>query len=185
MKCRLLFLLAVCSLNAYGQAWSSFIDSSRAIDWTNAGFSIPNYTINCPIQPSLTANQPASAAANSAAIQRSLASCNASHNVVNIPGGTYYVAGWTYAPQGRQVVRGAGPMSTTIYLTAAVGCSGLSPAICMVSSNPGWGGGPDVLPPTGSHQCRARRPAVGFARDPRRATRATVGNCERGSRADG
>lgn len=154
MKCRLLFLLAVYSLNAYGQAWSSFIDSSRAIDWANAGFSIPNYTVNCPIQPSLTANQPAAAAANTAAIQRSLASCNASHNVVNIPGGRYYVAGWTYAPQGRQVVRGAGPMSTTIYLTAVVGCSGLSPTICMVSNNPGWGGGADVLPPGGSHQCR-------------------------------
>ncbi len=173
MKSRLLFLLALFSLNVYGQAWSTFLDSSRAIDWTNAGFSIPNYRVNCPIQPSLTANDPAAAAANTAAIQRALASCGASRNVVNIPRGTYYVAGWTYGPQGRQVVRGAGPMSTTIHLTAEAGCGGMSHGICMISGSPTYNGSDDVKPPAGRQQCRW---TAGYAQGSKIITLANCGS---------
>src|SRR6266478_8657989 len=135
MKHRLLFLLAVFSLSAYPQAWSTFLDPSRAIDWTSAGFTIPNYTTNCSSQPSLTANDSTAAAANTTAIQNALASCDATHNVVNIPAGTYYVASWTYGSQGRQVVRGAGPMSTTILLTTTVPCAGLGLGPCMIPAS--------------------------------------------------
>jgi len=153
MKHRLLFLLAAFSLSAYPQAWSTFLNPSRAIDWTSAGFTIPSYTVNCSTQPTLTANSSSAAAANSTAIQNALASCDATHNVVNIPAGTYYVAGWTYGTQGKQVVRGAGPMSTTVYLTATVSCSGLGLGICMISNPDSYSGGGDVLPPSGAHQC--------------------------------
>jgi len=153
MRYGVLLLLAASSLAAHSQAWSSFLDPSRAIDWSDVGFPIPDYTTECPTQPSLRPDDLAAAPANSTAIQLALASCDATHNVVSIPAGTYYVAGWTYGFQGNQVVRGQGPMSTIIYLTALVECHGLASTICMVSADASWGGAPEVLPPSGSRQC--------------------------------
>jgi hypothetical protein len=135
------------------QAWSTFLDPSRAIDWTSAGFTIPNYTTNCATQPTLTAGDPSADAANTTAIQNALASCDATHNIVNIPAGTYYIAGWTYGTQGHQVVRGAGPTSTYIHLTAEAGCAGQFHGICMVSGSPTYDGSDTVLPPSGPQQC--------------------------------
>jgi hypothetical protein len=153
MNHRLLFFLAALSLPAYTQQWSTFLDSSRAVDWTSAGFTIPSYTTNCAKQPALTPNSTSAAAANSTAIQSALASCDATHNVVNIPAGTYYVAGWTYGSQGKQVVRGAGPTSTTVIVTAEVGCAGLSHGICMIDANPAYDGSSWIMPPSGTQQC--------------------------------
>ncbi len=154
MKHRLLFWLAVFSCSAYPQAWSTFLDPSRAIDWTTAGFTIPNYTTNCATQPTLTANSASAAAANTTAIQNALASCDATHNVVNIPAGTYSVAGILYGTQGKQVLRGAGPKSTTLTFTTGNGCaSGLTEGICMRDSVAIYNGNPQVLPPSGTQQC--------------------------------
>lgn len=148
-----LFLLAACALNAYPQAWSSFLDPSRAIDWSSAGFSIPNYTTNCSIQPSLATGSSA-ASANATSIQKALASCDASHNVVNIPAGTYYVTSITFGYQGHEVLRGAGPNSTTLIPTTGVGCSGgQKDGICMIDQNTVYAGSALVLPPSGSQQC--------------------------------
>ncbi len=44
MNYRLLILLALFSISAQAQNWSTFLDSSRAVDWSGAGFTIPNYT---------------------------------------------------------------------------------------------------------------------------------------------
>jgi hypothetical protein len=149
----LLFLLAAFSLKAFPQASSTFLDSSRAINWSSAGFTVPNYTANCSVQPTLTANSSSAASANSTAIQNSLASCNATNNVVNIPAGTYYVAGILYGTQGKQVLRGAGPNSTDIIFTAGNGCAGgLNEGICMRDSNGLYDGNSLVLP-GGSNQC--------------------------------
>src|SRR5271157_1339273 len=131
MNRRLLFLLVLFSISAQAQNWSSFLDSSRAIDWTSAGFTIPSYTVNCSTQPTLQTGS-SHAAANTTAIQNALASCDATHNVVNIPAGTYYVAGIKYGTQGNQVLRGAGPNSTTLVVTAETGCSGVGTGICMM-----------------------------------------------------
>jgi hypothetical protein len=153
MTYRLLFSLLVFGLSANAQNWSTFLNPSRAIDWTSAGFTIPNYTTNCSTQPTLTANSASAAAANTTAIQNALASCDATHNVVNISAGTYYIAGWTYGPQGKQVVRGAGPSSTTVTLTTE-SCGG-SPAagVCMQGSGGTYDGSDSVLPPSGNQQC--------------------------------
>jgi hypothetical protein len=151
--------------------WSGILDPSRAIDWTSAGFTIPNYTTDCATQPSLVADDPTTAAANSTAIQNALASCDATHNVVNIPAGTYYVAGWTYATQGKQAVRGAGPNSTTIILTAEVGCAGMWHGVCMISGSPTYGGSDVVMPPSGSNQCSW---TDGYAKG---STTITLSNC--------
>ncbi len=153
MKHRLLLLIAAFSLSANPQAWSTFLDRSRAIDWYNTGFTIPNYTVDCPIQPSLRANDPNAGAANTAAIEAALASCDATHNVVNIPAGRYYVAGWKYGAQGKQVVRGAGPVSTTIVVTTTRACAGWLWGVCMTpATGQNWNTSA-VLPPNGTQQC--------------------------------
>jgi hypothetical protein len=148
--------LTVMALSLNAQSWSTFLHPSRAVDWTSAGFSVPHYTVNCSTQPSLTPNSLGAAAANTAAIESALASCDATHNVVNIPAGTFYVASWTYGSQGKQVVRGAGPKSTYIYLTDTVPCTGLQLGPCMVSSPYSYSGSAAVLPPpdgSGTQQC--------------------------------
>ncbi len=114
---------------ADAQAWSGILDPSRAIDWTQAGFTIPSYTVACVSQPSLLTGS-GNASANTTSIQNSIASCDSTHNVVNLPAGTYYVAGIYFQAQNNVVMRGAGPNSTYLYLTTgssscslAGGCS--------------------------------------------------------------
>jgi len=154
-KCKLLVLLllaAASGLSAYSQAWSTFLDSSRAIDWTGAGFTVPNYTTNCPVQPALTANSSGAASTNTKAIQSALASCDAAHNVVNIPAGTYYVAGITFGSQGNQILRGAGASSTDLIMTAEAGCGGLQAGVCLINGSTVYNGSPAVQP-GGSQAC--------------------------------
>ena len=150
---RLLLVLIGFSLTASAQNWSSFIDPSRAVDWKSAGFTIPNYTTNCATQPSLGTGSGA-ASSNTTSIQNALKSCDTSHNVVNIPAGTWYVAGLQFGTQGKQVLRGAGPNSTTIIFTSENGCVGglTSAGICMKSANWVYNGSPEVLS-GGSRQC--------------------------------
>src|SRR3569833_2333191 len=93
MNYRLFFLLAAFSLTASAQNWSSFLHQSRAVDWSKAGFTVPNYTANCSVQPKLSTGSGA-ASANSSAIQNALNSCDATHNVVNIPSGKRNTNGW-------------------------------------------------------------------------------------------
>ena len=172
MNHRLLFLLAACGLSANSQTWSTFLDPSRAIDWTRGvGFTLPSYTVLCPIQPSLTANAVSAAAANTTAIQNALASCDSTRNVVNIPAGTYYVNGWSYGPQGQQVVRGAGPMATTVIPLTTVGCGGLWLGICMIPNNPQGHSSGSQVPPSGTQQCRW---TAGYAKG---ATTITLSDC--------
>lgn len=134
------------------QPWSGILDPSRAINWSNAGFSIPNYTVACSTQPSLATGS-GSASANTTAIQNALNSCNSTHNVVNLPAGTYYVAGITFGAQGFQVLRGAGANQTFLIFTAGASCGGLGHGICMIAGNWTYSGNSDVLPPSGAHQC--------------------------------
>lgn len=171
MNYRLLFLLVLFTTGAYAQNWSTFLDSSRAINWTSAGFSIPNYTVACSTQPSLTTGSGA-ASANATAIQNALNSCDSTHNVVNIPAGTYYVTGVYFGIQGNQVLRGAGPNSTDLILTSGVSCAGgLSAGLCMVDSSARYNGSLEVLPPSGSQQCLW---TAGYAQG---ATTITLSSC--------
>jgi hypothetical protein len=149
---QLLFFLAAFSISASAQNWSPFLDSSRATNWTGAGFTIPSYSAKCSTQPSLSAGSGA-ASANATAIQNALKSCDSTHNVVSIPAGTWYVAGIQFGTQGHQVLRGAGPKSTNIILTAEMGCGGLHHGVCMMDGNPTYDGNSVVLP-SGSNQCQ-------------------------------
>lgn len=170
MKQRLLFLLIAVSLSAHAQNWATFLDSSRAIDWTGAGFTIPNYTANCATQPALTANSSSAASANATAIQNALSSCDATHNVVNIPAGTYYAAGITFPSSGHVVLRGAGANSTKLISTSQTGCGGFNAGICMIDNSPVYNGSSQVLP-GGSQQCAW---SGGYAKG---STTITLTNC--------
>jgi hypothetical protein len=145
-------LLLPVSLQA--QAWSNFLDSSRAISWA-PGFTIPSYTTACPTQPILQTGS-SNAAANTTAINNALASCTSTQNVVNLPAGTYYVNSITFGTQGQQVLRGAGAGTgggaTYLYILSTAPCG--EGGICMVSSSPLYNGSAAVLPPSGTAQCR-------------------------------
>ena len=152
MKNRLLFLVVLFSVSAQAQNWSTFLDSSRAVNWSGAGFTIPNYTVNCATQPTLLTGS-GNASANTTAIQNALASCDATHNVVNLQAGTYYVAGLTFGSQGQQVLRGAGAGSTDLIMTASSGCSGEPTGVCMIPNMWVYAGNSTVQPPSGTRQC--------------------------------
>ena len=149
---RLLALLTAFSLSASAQNWTPFLDNSRAVDWSGVTFSIPAYSANCAKQPTLLTGS-GNASANTTAIQQALASCDATHNVVSIPAGNYFIAGITFPDHGNQVLRGAGAGSTTLTLTAGAGCNGESAGICMYNSGSIYAGNPAALPPGGTQQC--------------------------------
>jgi hypothetical protein len=162
-------LLTAFSLTASAQNWTSFLDSSRAVDWSKAGFSIPNYTSDCASQPALSSGSSA-ASANASSIQKALASCDSSHNVVRIPTGTWYVGPITYPSHGQQVLRGAGPSATRLISTGSANCEGYNAGICMISGNPVYYANAEVLP-GGSQQCSW---TAGYAKG---STSLTLSNC--------
>ena len=175
MNLRLLFLMVlfsiIFSISAQAQNWSTFLDPSRGINWSSAGFTIPNYTTNCSVQPTLTANSSSAASANTTAIQNALASCDGTHNVVNLPAGTYYIVGLNYKGS-NQVLRGAGANSTYIYMTGdSSSCNGWSLGICMGEDTGVYWGNGSVQPPSGSNQCLW---TAGYSQG---TTTITLGNC--------
>lgn len=125
-------LLITAGICLSAQPWSGILDASRAYDWTSGvGFSIPAYATPCATQPSLSTGI-SSASANASAINAAIASCDATHNVVSIASGTWYVEDITYGGKSNVVVRGAGPNSTAMFMTGSIGCGGyVGVPICM------------------------------------------------------
>ena len=128
-------ILLCCSNFIYAQAWSGILDPSRAYDWRyNVGFTIPSYTTPCRIQPALQRGS-SNASANTTAINNAIASCTSRQNVVNLPAGTYYIAGMDWQGKSDVVVRGAGPNNTYLYETTPAACHGSTTAeTCMMGS---------------------------------------------------
>lgn len=180
---RTLLLAFLVALPAFPQAWSSLLDSSRAIDWSAAGFSVPNYTVPCSTQPTLQTGS-GNASANKTAIQNALNSCDETHNVVNLPAGTYYVQGFNFGTQGYQVLRGAGSSapnnvcaegSTCLIITTTTGCTGIPAGVCMLAPNNTYAGGASVTPPNGTRQCMW---TAGYAKG---TTSITLNSCPGGA----
>lgn len=153
MKKLLLFALLF-PLPLFGQAWSTILDPSRAVDWSGAGFAIPNYTVPCATQPTMLAGS-SNATANTTSVVNSMNSCDTTHNVVNIPAGTYYLNMTQFPSHGFEVIRGAGAQSTTIIFQSTGGCVGGigNQGFCMRDPGAIYNGNPAALPPSGSQQC--------------------------------
>ncbi len=142
------FLCAI----VHAQSSATFLDPSRTINWTSAGFTLPSYSVNCVTQPSLAAGSGA-ASANATSIQNALNSCDATHNVVNIPAGTFYITSVSYGTQGKQVLRGVSPTATTIIATSGVGCGGGLPSGFCMKDSVGYYDGSAPVQPGGSNAC--------------------------------
>lgn len=152
MKKLFAFSILAFGVVCHGQAWSPFLDPTRAIDWTTGvGFTIPNFTVNCATQPSLATGS-GNAGANATSIQSAITSCDATHNVVNIPSGTWYYTTLSIQ-KSNVVIRGAGANSTTIIPTVGYGCAGgITDGTCAVDPNDLNYGSTEVLP-GGANAC--------------------------------
>jgi hypothetical protein len=151
----LLAFLLLAPLQLSAQAWTPFLDSTRAIDWSSSGFTIPSYSVACATQltgGNALVSGSGAAAGNATKIVTALTSCDATHNVVNIPAGTWYISGLTFPAHGKQVLRGAGPTLTKLISTSEAGCEGFTAGICMIDASPVYTGSAEVLP-GGTQQC--------------------------------
>jgi hypothetical protein len=112
-----------------GQQWSGILNSSRAIDWSNAGAgTIPNRTTTCATL---------SAGASLAAVNAAIAACPA-NQVVSLAAGNYSFGGQIlFSNVNNVTLRGAGPDQTFIQFTAQGGCTGLHADVCVVSGDTG------------------------------------------------
>lgn len=170
-------IAALCFPSSAGaQAWSGILDPSRAWDWTSGvGFSIPSYSVNCATQPSLTAGS-GNAGANATAIASAISSCDATHNVVNIPSGTYYTAGIQYGGKSNVVVRGAGANSTYLFDTVpSGGCGGYPAAGVCMAGNSIYAQSTAVNPGAGNNVCSW---TAGYAQG---SSSITLGSCGNGA----
>ena len=128
-------------LYAQTPSWSGIIDSSRAVDWSNAGVrgGIPTRTTNCAtFNPGATAAQ----------INLAIAKCPSGQVVFLNPGAYNLSAG--LVAKANVTLRGAGPDQTIISFSSANGCGGEFADICVGGPNLYWVGSPDILP-GGSH----------------------------------
>jgi hypothetical protein len=123
---RLLILLAAFGMNASAQTWSPILNSSRAINWGNAGTTsgIPMRTTICKTEsPGVT----------NAQINTDIAACP-SGDVLYLNAGTYNLAGGIVMKSG-VTLRGAGANSTFIVFTGDTACNGEGADICMMGEN--------------------------------------------------
>jgi len=128
-----LILLSL-SLCSYAQLWSGILDTSRAIDWNQAGVigGIPNRTSICAtLNPGATAAQ----------INSAIASCP-SGQVVFLNAGTYNLSsGIVFDNKSNVTLRGAGANQTFLVFSAGGGCAGWSGAdICLMTADTGDAG---------------------------------------------
>src|SRR5947208_5833800 len=117
-----LILLSL-SLCSYAQLWSGILDTSRAIDWSQAGVigGIPNRTSVCAtLNPGATAAQ----------INSAIASCP-SGQVVFLNAGTYNLSsGIVFDNKSNVTLRGAGPDKTFLFFSATANCQGMNADVC-------------------------------------------------------
>src|SRR5438309_8545983 len=119
-----LILLSL-SLCSYAQLWSGILNTSRAIDWSQAGVigGIPNRTSICAtLNPGATAAQ----------INSAIASCP-SGQVVFLNAGTYNLSsGIVFDNKSNVTLRGAGANQTfLVFSGGGTTCAGPQADICI------------------------------------------------------
>ena len=133
-------LILLCfSVYSAAQSSSGVIDSSRVIDWSNAGIpgGIPNRTTVCTtLSPGATASQ----------ISSALTSCPA-NQVVALNAGTYSLSGGIdFSGANNVTLRGAGPDQTLlVFSSGAASCETQGAAICVAGSSRIWTGNPGTV----------------------------------------
>ena len=122
-------LLLLCPAVWAQPLWSGIINSSRAINWSNAGVvgGIPNRNNVC---------QTIAAYSGSAtAINNAIGTCGAG-NVLMLGAGTFNLSsGITFGSTNNVTLRGQGANSTFIVFTGSTSCAGINPNICMGGSS--------------------------------------------------
>lgn len=121
-----------------GQAWTGVLSPSRAIDWSSAGAGTAPTRSACSTQPNLLTGS-GNASANTTALQNAVAACSGYQ--VNIPAGTYYLAGLAITTNNVSVA-GAGADQTSLIFTARNGCGGYFGNVCIWNKDGNYSAGP-------------------------------------------
>jgi hypothetical protein len=134
----LVVFLSVFSRTSLGQAWTGVLSPSRAIDWSSAGAGTAPTRSACSTQPNLQTGS-GNASANTTTLSNAIAACSGYQ--VNIPAGTYYLAG--LAIQTNNVtVAGAGADQTILIFTQNNGCGGFFGNVCIWNGDGNYSAGP-------------------------------------------
>lgn len=142
----LLFALLFCSALANAQLWSGILSPSRAVDWSHAGVigGIPSSNWSQCVTTAcntVTTNGPSSTAAQ---INAAIASAPA-NSVVLLPAGTYSLSNEILL-QSNVVLRGAGPMLTTLqFKSGGSSCKLAGNENVGICGSFNWNGAPENL----------------------------------------
>lgn len=107
---RILLLLSAFSLAAFAQPWSTLLNSSRAIDWSNAG--IPG---GIPSDSWTQCGSTIASGASTATINNAISSCG-NNQYVLLGAGSFALSANIVAKRSNVVLRGSGPTQTTVNL---------------------------------------------------------------------
>ena len=142
----LLFALLFCTALANAQLWSGILSPSRAVDWSHAGVigGIPSSNWSQCVTTAcntVTTNGPSSTAAQ---INAAIASAPA-NSVVLLPAGTYSLSNEILL-QSNVVLRGAGPMLTTLqFKSGGSSCKLAGNENVGICGSFNWNGAPENL----------------------------------------
>jgi hypothetical protein len=133
----LISMFLLFSTSSHAQLWNGVINPSRAINWSNAGFAVPNRTTQCgsTIAPYGTSGTPAAPTT----INNAIAACPAGE-FVSLGAGTFYLNSGINFSVNNVTLRGQGANQTFVILKGAGGCNGMYSAVCMAGSNNYAGG---------------------------------------------
>lgn len=110
MRHQLLFLLAAFSFPAFPQAWSTLLNSSRAIDWSNTG--IPG---GIPSASWTKCGATIASGASTTTINNAISSCG-NNQYVLLGAGSFTLSANIVANRSNVVLRGSGTTQTTVNL---------------------------------------------------------------------
>lgn len=116
----LLFLSVAWADFGYAQLWSGVLDPSRAVDWTQAGFTIQEPASQCSNQ---TGSYSPSGGDDAATINSLIVGCT-SGGYIQLSAGTFNFSssGLKFNAVMNVVIRGAGPDQTKLVMTAHFRC---------------------------------------------------------------
>src|SRR5664280_1591277 len=116
------FLVALLGIpvSADGQAWSGILDSSRAVDWTHAGFTITEPGSQCSNQ---TGSYSPSGGDDAASINALVTGCTGGGYIL-LSAGTFAMSstGLIMYAISNVVIRGQGPDKTKLIFTGSYNC---------------------------------------------------------------